>query len=68
MSETIIHPITYKILEVKDIQTKDHTGYFNDETEETKKIVEFTVIGKQSEWEDWLFFEDFKKANPKIKI
>lgn len=66
---TIIDPETYKIRNVKNIKVVHHTVP-NEETgeEESRKCVEFTVIGKNIEWNHYLFYEDFTKANSEIQI
>lgn len=32
------------------------------------KCVEYTVMGENHNWDFWMFYEDFKKANPNIHI
>ena len=66
---TIIDPTSKKIREVRNLHITHHTVP-NDETgkEESRKCVEFTVVGKNSEWNAYIFYEDFKENNENINI
>ena len=69
MTVTIIDPTSKKIREVKNLHITHHTVP-NDDTgeEESRKCVEFTVVGKNTEWDTYLFYEDFKEQNESINI
>jgi len=63
----LIHPITYKQREIKELEIVFHD--IPDEHGEMQKVkcVEFIVIGNNTEWKDYLYFDDFKKANPELE-
>jgi len=57
-----------KTRNIKNLKRTSHKEY--DENGEMKKnqYVEFTVIGNNGEWKDFMSVADFKKLNPKINI
>lgn len=69
MTETIIDPTSKKIRQVKNIHITHHTVP-NDETgkEESRKCVEFIVVGKNRQWKSYSYYEEFIQFNENINI
>jgi len=66
MSEKIMrlfNPKTNKSYNVKKLRVVKHDILDKVGEPETRKCVEFIVIGNNHEWKDWLFYEDFESAN-----
>ena len=53
---------------VKDLKAVIHKEYNKNGKMQKNKYVEFTVIGNNSEWRNFMPFKDFKKLNPDVKI
>lgn len=56
------------IIKVRDIQQKINRTYNENGNKYNQKYVEFTVIGKVREYQDFILLKEFKKYNPDIKI
>ena len=56
--------------EVKDIKIVSYpiTSAIDEEDLGTMEYVEYTVIGHNSEWIDWMELEKFKELNPGVDI
>lgn len=54
--------------EVRDIRVTLYHLPDEEGEEKPNVIVEYTVVGHKGEWIDWQHYEDFKKANPDVKI
>lgn len=52
---------------VKSLKVVNHEINRNGNPEDVK-CVEFVVIGRSSEWIDWMYYDDFKKYNPEKDI
>lgn len=62
----IIDPRDFKIYDIKDLEVVYHSIPSKDGELESVKCMEYIVIGKNSEWEFWMLYKDFEKANSKI--
>lgn len=54
--------------EVEDIKIVSHEEYDKKGKSVVNKYVQYTVIGKNRTWADFMPVKDFKKLNPKVKI
>ncbi len=45
-----------------------HKEYDKKGKKRTNRYVEFTVLGKNRKWKDFMPIKDFKRLNPDIKI
>lgn len=52
----------------EDFKLISNEEYDNDGQLVTNKYVQFTVIGNNRTWPDFMSVEEFKKLNPKIKV
>jgi len=53
---------------IKDLKVVSHKEYDKNGKKRNNKYVEFTIIGKNHQWMDFMLLKDFKKLNPKIII
>ena len=60
----IFHPGRNKTIKVKDIVVKNHLAPNAKGINERQEYVEFTIIGKTSEYLDFLLLAEFKQSNP----
>jgi len=63
----LIQPTTNEEKEIKDLVIVFHDIPNEFGKMESRKCVEFTIIGNNSEWTDYLYFEDFKETNPVLE-
>ena len=69
MEMEIYDPISSKKRKIKDLEIALHEMPNQEEGKmESVKCVEFIVLGRNHEWKSWLFYDDFKEANPHIEI
>lgn len=54
--------------EAEDFQLISSEEYGNDGQLVVNKYVQFTIIGRNRTWPDFMSVEDFKKLNPEIKV
>jgi hypothetical protein len=54
--------------EVKDLQIVTHEEYDKNGKLKKNRYVQFTVIGKQHEWPDFMTIREFKKHNPTVIV
>lgn len=64
---TIVSPHSKKH-KAQDIRKTSHKEYDKNGQLKTNQYVEYTVIGKNRKWVDFMTLEEFKKLNPKINI
>ena len=53
---------------IKGLKIASHKEYDKNGKQQTNRYVEFTVIGNNRQWRDFMSLKDFKKLNPKINI
>lgn len=53
---------------VENLKVIDHEEYDKNGQLQVNTYVEYTVIGKNRKWTDFMPINDFKKLNPKVKI
>lgn len=53
---------------IKGLKIASHKEYDKKGKQRTNQYVEFTVIGNNRQWKDFMPLKDFKKLNPKINI
>ncbi|MBU0572691.1 hypothetical protein KKE18_03305 [Patescibacteria group bacterium] len=53
---------------IKGLKVTSHKEYDKNGKKRTNRYVEFTVVGKNRQWKDFMPVEDFKKLNPEINI
>ncbi len=54
--------------EAKNIQKTSHKEYDKYGKLKNNHYVEFTVVGKNRSWKDFMPLKDFKRLNPEITI
>jgi hypothetical protein len=64
----IITPVDGKTRNVKDLEVKFYEQANLKGEVETVKGIQFTVVGNNREWEDWIPYNEFKKTNPHVEI
>lgn len=57
-----------KVRNVKNLKRNKHKEYDKNGKLKTRHYIEFTIIGKNREWRDYMYVDDFKKLNPKVSI
>ena len=53
---------------IKDLKKTSHKEYDKNGVEQTNHYVEFTIVGNNREWTDFMTVKDFKRLNPNITI
>jgi len=73
----IFHPVKDREVEIENVERKWHTVRSaakvdeNEEvvyTMENQEYVEFTVLGLQHSYQDFMLLDDFKKHNPHVEV
>ena len=65
----IFDPSSNKIRMIKSLEIRHYTMPDQKSGEEQSvKGVFFIVVGKNTEWEHWVAYDDFVKLNPDVKI
>ena len=59
---------TNNLQEAKNLQKTSHEEYDKYGKLKSNHYVEFTVVGKNRTWKDFMPLKDFKRLNPKITI
>ena len=54
--------------EVEDLKVIAHDEYDKNGKMRTNRYVEYTVIGKNRTWKDFMTIRDFKRLNPKVVV
>lgn len=54
--------------EAENFKVVSHEEYDKKGKLQTNQYVEYTIIGKNRTWTDFMPVEDFKKRNPEIKV
>ena len=54
--------------EVREVKRVIHIMPDENGIDKDMECVEFTIIGKNSEWGDWVSYDDFKESNPTINL
>lgn len=54
--------------QVEDLRLTTHEEYDKMGELQTNRYVEFTTIGQNRTWPDFMAYADFKKLNPNIKV
>ena len=54
--------------EVKELKIVFHKMPDKKGVKQDVKCVEFVIIGKNNEWDEWFLYDDFQEANPTIDI
>ena len=57
-----------KTREIKGLKRTKHKEYDKNGRLRTNHYVEFTVVGNNRQWKDFMPVKDFKRLNPKISI
>lgn len=57
-----------KVREAENLKLTKHKEYDKKGKLRINDYVEFTIIGNNSKWKDFMSLKDFKRLNPKIKI
>ena len=68
MDTIIFHCGKDRRIKVKNIKVMINHTYDKYGLDHDQKYVEFTVIGKQIEYQDYMLLEEFKNFNPEIPI
>ena len=53
---------------IKGLKIVSHKEYDKNGKKRTNQYAEFTIIGNNGQWKDFMPLKDFKKLNPKINI
>ena len=53
---------------IKGLKVTSHKEYDKNGKERTNRYVEFTVVGNNRQWKDFMPVKDFKRLNPEISI
>ncbi len=64
----IYDPRKQCIIEVRNVEQKTNRTFNENGNKYNQKYVEFTVIGKNREHQDFMLLKEFKKHNPDIEI
>ena len=64
----IYDPRVKKDIEVKDIEKKIHQVHDSGGNIHAQEYVEFTVIGHNTEWQDFILLDEFLRFNPEIRL
>lgn len=64
----IYHPVKERKVEVKDISVKINNTFDEHGKPFAQEYVEFTVVGNQHEYQDFMLVKDFKEHNPTVKL
>jgi hypothetical protein len=67
MVETI-NTLDGKTRKVKDLEVKFYEQTNLEGNVETIKGIQFTIIGNNREWTDWISYNEFKEQNPHVEI
>lgn len=54
--------------EAEDFKVVSHEEYDKYGKLQTNTYVEYTIIGKNRKWEDFMPVKEFKKLNPKVAV
>ena len=65
---TIHSPLTKKEQQVENIKKTSHDEYDENGDLQTNQYVEYTVIGKNRKWTEFMSLSEFRKLNPEVKI
>lgn len=65
---TIINPHSKKRQKAQDLKRASYEEYDLNGELQTNKYVEYTVIGKNRKWKNFMSLKEFKKLNPNINI
>jgi len=57
-----------KAQNVEDLKVTTHEEYNQFGKLQSNHYVEFTIIGNNRTWPDFMEFDDFKQLNPQIKL
>lgn len=64
----IASPFSDTKTEVENLKQTTHKEYNQKGKLTNNDYVEFTVIGKNRKWKNFMSLKDFKKLNPNIKL
>jgi len=64
----ILSPYSKVKTEVENLEQTSHKEYDKDGKLKKNDYVEFTVIGKNRKWKNFMSLKEFRKLNPKIKL
>lgn len=53
---------------IKGLKIISHKEYDKNGKKRTNRYAEFTIIGDNHQWKDFMLLKDFKKLNPEINI
>lgn len=53
---------------IKDLKKTSHKEYDEHGKKQTNHYIEFTIIGKNRKWVDFMSVKDFKRLNPTVDI
>ena len=53
---------------IKNLKVASHKEYDKKGKQQTNQYVEFTIIGNNRQWKDFMPLKDFKRLNPEINI
>jgi len=56
------------VKDAQDFQVITNDEYDSNGKLVTRKYVQFTIIGNNHTWPDFMSIKDFKKLNPKVKV
>ena len=54
--------------EVEDLKVVAHQEYNKNGKMRTNRYVEYTVIGQNRQWTDFMSIRDFKRLNPTVTV
>ena len=63
----IYHPNLKKEVNVEDLEIVHHI-VSEKGVEVRRKCIEFQIIGENSQWKDWLYYEEFEKYNRGVGV
>jgi len=64
----IFDPAKDKRVRAKGFEVKGNSTFDKDGQLYIQKYVEYTVIGKNSEYQSYMLLDEFEKHNPKIRL
>ena len=64
----IYHPTKDKRVKAKGFESKINPTFDKHGESFNQEYVEFTVVGKQSEYQDFMLLKGCQEHNPKIKV
>lgn len=64
----IYNPHTKGPSEAQDFVVRTHQEFNKAGVKRNKRYVEYTVIGKNRQWTDFMTIRDFKRLNPTVTV